>query len=545
MLTAAPPDAPARPASSGRAASAPATAFRVMLLVLCSTLSVFAGERTYVALPIALLAALAYAMERVPYLRAHPLQATLLEAVLVGVAVSLTGGAFSPLLPYLLAPGLALGLAGTWRDVTKASVGVTVGLVTGRVVYELGAGLVPDSTLGTFVREVGLWVLLGQGIGLIAGWAQRLSPPASVPTADRYVEARELLEQLRRVTRRLPGGLDAATAAEALLDRLADVVTVQRSAVLVQTGAGSLVPAAVRGTTRVPWRAPLTAPGPLQQAWQTGLPVVDTRKGDVHGRRRGSCMCVVPLSSGNGPMGLLILENYEDGCFPQPVVDEIAAAAAQASLRLQTALLFEEVRSTVVVEERDRLAREMHDGVAQEIAFVGYQLDDLRIQAAKVDAPLAGRISDVRKDLTRLISDIRLSITDLKTSVNSDFGLGSAITGYVRAIGSGSKVTVHVSLQESTFRLPGDTEVVLFQITQAVAQDVRRTGHASNLWVTLVVDPPSARLQVEHDGDDDDLEGLDLSPYAEHLSRLGGTLQTGPRRNGGVRVEVVLEGGQQ
>ena len=44
--------------------------------------------------------------------------------------------------------------------------------------------------------------------------------------------------------------------------------------------------------------------------------------------------------------------------------------------------LFEEVRSTVTVEERDRLAREMHDGVAQELAFVGYQLDDLRIRAA-------------------------------------------------------------------------------------------------------------------------------------------------------------------
>ena len=367
---------------------------------------------------------------------------------------------------------------------------------------------------------------------------------------NRYVQARALLEQLRGVTRRLPGGLDAASAAQALLERCAQITPSARSAVLVQpSAAGSLVPAAVRGTARVPWRAPLTEPGPLQQAWDSRLPLVDRRPADHpgrrSGRRSGSSLAVVPLLTGAEPLGLLILEIYAPDAFGADVLRALTVAADEAALRLETALLFEEVRSTVSLEERGRLAREMHDGVAQELAFVGYQLDDLRHQAAKVDAGLAAQLKEVRTGLTQLISDIRLSITDLRTSLSGDRGLGSAITGYLQAVGSGQPLTVHISLQESAFRLPGEAEVLLFQITQAVAQDVRKKGQAGNLWVTLDVDPPSARLCVEYDDPIGDISGLDLSEYAADLARLGGGLAILPRPVAGVMVQAWLEGGQQ
>ena len=491
----------------------------------------------------ALLAAFAFCVERVRLVRRHPVMAGVVEALFVGAIVPVTGGVQSPMLPYLLAPGLALGLAGTWRHVAIASCATTVGLAGGRVAYELGADEVRDGTLGTFIVTTGQWVLLGLAFGLIAGWAQRLVVPAGTTTDDRYAEARQLLGQLRGVTRRLPGGLDVTSSAEALLQRCSEIAESNRSAVLVQPAPGSLVPAAVRGTQRVPWRAPLTEPGPLREAWETQQPVVDRRRSDTHGRRKGSTLAVLPLLAGEGPFGLLSLEAYDETAFPDEHLEALREEALEGALRLETAMLFEEVRSTVTVEERGRLAREMHDGVAQELAFVGYQLDDLRIRASKVDADLAASMSEVRRGLTKLISDIRLSITDLKTSIGNDRGLGAAVTSYVRAVGSGQKVAVHVTLKESTFRLPGDQEVLLFQITQAVAQDVRRTGQVTNLWVTLDVDPPSARLIVEHDGGDADLHALDLSDYAEHLERLGGTLRVKPRADGGVRVEAVLEGG--
>ena len=523
----------------------PATAFRITLLVLCSVLSAVASDRTYAAVPIALLSAFTVAAERLPALRREPVPAVCGEAAFTGLTVALTGVAGSPMLPYLLAPGLALGLRRGPGHVLAATAAACVGLVLGALVLPVSSLQPGASTAVDLVVDVGLWVLLGLAFGLVAGWAQRLTVATEPASVDRYLEARRLLEQLRGVTRRLPGGLDLTSSAEALLEQCSVVACTQRSAVLVQTGPGALVPAAVRGTTRVPWRTPLSDPGPLRTAWSEGRTVVDRRTPDVDGRRRGSTLVVIPLTTGEQPFGLLVLETLEVDGFPTAAVEGCVELAADAALRLETALLFDEVRSTVSIEERDRLAREMHDGVAQELAFVGYQLDDLKIAAGRLDPDLAGRVTEVRTGLTRLISDIRLSITDLRTSLSNDRGLGAVLSGYVRAIGSGSRVAVHVTLQESPFRLPSDTEVLLFQVAQAVAQDVRRTGRAENLWVSLTVDPPSARLRVEHDGPVEDLRDLDLEDYAEQLSRSGGDLRVDARDGGGVCVTVELEGSHE
>jgi signal transduction histidine kinase len=454
------------------------------------------------------------------------------ETALAAVAVVASEGARSPLLPYLLAPGLALGLLAGPFAALQGAVVASLALLAAHEIS--GNGSLRELTI-----TGGQWVLLGMAVGLVAAWAGRLAAAAE-PPGDPYLEARTLLEQLRTVTRGLPGGLDAAGAAEALLAEAGRVAPHSRSAVLVQTVAGgALVPLAVRGTRRVPWRAPLTDPGPLREAWETQRTVVDRREPDVHGRRRGNALAAVPLCGSDCPFGLVVLEALETNAFSADELAAVGLAASRAAVQLETALLFDEVRSVATAEERDRLAREMHDGVAQDIAFLGYQLDELRTHATKTDPVLGDRVGDLRKSLTGLISDLRLSITDLKTSVGPERGLGAALGAYIRAISTGRQLTVHLSLQESPFRLPSDREVALFQLAQVVAQDVRQKGTAANLWVTLTVDPPSARLIVEHDGTGD---GPDLREVSAALERLGGSVAVRSRGGGGSTVEAAFEG---
>jgi signal transduction histidine kinase len=456
------------------------------------------------------------------------------EAVVTGVMLTVTGADQSPLLPYLLSPGLALGLlAGRRAVLLGAALAGTAMAVTATITEN-------TAEAKDFAVAAAEWLLLGLAVGLVAAWARRLMN-VDVQAVDRYAEARSLLEQLRTVTRGMPRGLDAAAAAEALLAEANRLLPHTRSALLVQTVRdGALVPVAVRGTRRVPWRAPLTAPGPLRSAWESCKPVVDRRKPDIRGRRAGSVIAAVPLLGKDAPYGLLVLEGPADSTFTEEELRGVVEAAAAASLRIETALLFDEVRSQVMADERDRLAREMHDGVGQDLAFLGYRLDELRAIAAKTDPELAGRVSDLRKDMTELISNLRLSITDLKTTVSPDRGLGAALGSYIRALASGRQLTVHLTLDESPFRLPADRELALFQLAQLFAQDVREKGRARNLWVTLKVDPPSARLVVEHD-DDAEAQAPDFGAVSETLIGLGGSLLTSPRRGGGTRVEAEFE----
>jgi signal transduction histidine kinase len=507
------------------------TAFRGAVLLLCAVLATVAEERTYAALPVALLALLALLDGRLRWLEQHPVVTGLAEAVVASGCVVLTGGADSPMLPYQLVPPAVVALrAGA----------AAVALVSAVSAAVLGAAAVVADDPPTRLLQ---WSLLGLALGLLATRARALSVAAAADDEPRYAEVRALLEQLRAVSRRLPGGLDVTTTAETLLTRCAAAGGPEhaRSAVLLQPSPGALVPVAVLGTRRVPWRAPLSEPGPLRRAWESLTPVVDRRVPDSHGRRKGSTLVVLPLHDGTRPFGLVVLEAFSPDAFDDACQAELTAITDELALPLEAALLFDELKGAASTAERDRLAKEMHDGVAQDLAFVGYQLDDLRRRAAAVDADLAEQVGSLRSHLSSLVSDLRLSITDLKTSVSPDRGLGSAVSSYVRAVGTGGALAVHLTLDESAFRLPGDQEALLLQVLHVVAGDARRTGAAKNLWVRLDVDPPAARLTVEHDGPEHHVEELDA--FRDALTRTGGSLRVRARQTAGVRVDAVLGGG--
>jgi signal transduction histidine kinase len=509
--------------------------FRAILIGVCAVLAALPNADHRALAALGGLAFLTWVVYRARLADARRIWIAYGEAVVAAVAIATSRGTHSPVLPYLLSPALALGLLSGPRAVSQGAAVAAAALTFSAAVISR-----PDD-VEAFATAAGQWILLGLAVGLVATWARRLTVAADAPT-DRYAEARLLLQQLRTVTRGLPSGLDAGSAAESLLETAFRLTVNARSAVLVQTvEGGALVPVAVRGTKRVPWRTPLSEPGALRSAWITLQPVVERRKPDKHGRREGSSLAVVPLFGSEAPFGLLVMESRNIDAFTDEQMKAVELAAGRIALRLETALLFDEVRSVATAEERDRLAREIHDGVAQELAFLGYRLDELRLVASKVNPELGVRVSDLRKEITDLISNLRLSITDLKTSVSRDRGLGAALGSYIRAIATGRPLVVHLSLQESPFRLPPDREVALFQLAQIVAQDVRQSGRAANLWVTLTVDPPSASLVVAHDGAVDGT-GPDVSDVRKALEELGGSLTVVPRKGGGITVRATFEG---
>lgn len=483
-------------------------------------------EALLVLLVLALGAWLAYRVQRFARAWAY------LGGFIAAAGVPWTGGSHSALLPYLLAPGLALGLTAGPLQLVLACGGAAAVLLLGVQV--------PGAQAGTdYPDAVVQWVLLSLALGLVATWARRLTW-VSDQDDHQYAEVRQLLEQLRSATRHLPGGLDAPSGADVLLDRCAGIASTSRSAVLVQSTPGALVPLAVRGTRRVPWRNPLDHDGPLREAWEKRRPVLDIRAPDRAGRRRGSALAVLPLMAGGTTFGLVVLESFQLDGFDSAILDALSEVVNETSLRLETGLLFEEVRLVASVQERDRLARDMHDGVAQELASLGYRLDDLRRQAAKVDPALGAQVGEIRTGLTELISDIRLSITDLRTTVSPGRGLGAALSTYLRAVCSGKEVVLNLSLQETGFRLPAEQEVVLFNAAQAFAQEVRRSPDVRELSVSLLVDPPSARLTMSCDGPG---THVDLGGVSDSLARLGAKVTISEGTPDGPRLDIRFLGG--
>ena len=168
------------------------------------------------------------------------------------------------------------------------------------------------------------------------------------------------------------------------------------------------------------------------------------------------------------------------------------------SLRLDTALVFDEIRTMATADERQRLAREIHDGIAQEVASLGLRRGPHGLDHA--GPTVAQGLRDLRGELSRVVADLRLSIFDLRSDVSATNGLGSALSDYVRQVGAKSDLTVHLTLNEAPTRLSPAVEGELLRIAQEAITNARKHASARNLWVDCWTDPPQASLTIRDDG---------------------------------------------
>jgi signal transduction histidine kinase len=195
-------------------------------------------------------------------------------------------------------------------------------------------------------------------------------------------------------------------------------------------------------------------------------------------------------------------------------------------------------------EERQRVAREIHDGVAQELASLGYQVDDLSANA--ITEAQRAKLQGLRTEISRVVSELRLSIFDLRSEISPSAGLGSALSDYVREVGARSGLTVHLTLDEAPTRLRGEVETELLRIAQEAVTNARRHSHAANLWVDCRVRPPYARITVQDDGRGlgaarSDSYGLRI--MRERAERINACLEIGQRGDAGAsgtRVAVTI-----
>ncbi len=444
-------------------------------------------------------------------------------------------------LPYLAVPLLTAALR---RRPTEgaALLGVAaVSLVVGGSL--VGHDQSPITQPG-FLAASGQWLILGAIVTFAAETMRQFMQPAET-TPQPYAEATRLLTQLRSVARSLPGAtLDPGGISEHLLEELRVVAPGDRAAVLSASGGGRLVVLAQTGAERVDWETTLDADSAIADAWATQQPQTASRSQARSQPGGDASSLVIPLVAGVRTIGLVILETDLVNAYPFPIIGEVTAVTEPAALRLEAALLFDDVRSLATNEERQRLAREIHDGVAQELVMVGYGIDNAQASLPPGAEETAEELRSLRAEVTRVITELRLSLFELRSEVDRNGGLAAAIAEYARTLGTSAGLRVHFTFDESTARLPAATEAELLRIAQEAITNARKHAGASNLWVTCTVDPPYAEIEVSDDGKgfaDDRPDGrYGLTIMAERAERIRGRLKITPRHPSGTTVAVVL-----
>lgn len=454
-----------------------------------------------------------------------------------GFVAALTAGMTLPqgdlLLPYLVVPTLIAGLSAGWVAVLLVTVTESAALV---LVFLLGTGAAAWDVGSELAAP---WLITGLVTGLTGSWVERARGYGSQGQDASYESARRLLSQLRVVARRLSSGLDAVSIATQALASVHEALDDRAGAVFVRTAGGVLVPLAYRGdVTRDDFRHHGEL---LDRCWSGMEPVMGSSPAAPELVR-----VALPLRSGSRMVGVIVADLFT---APSPsALSKLMQELDEQTVRLDTAMIFDEVRSLATIEERQRLAREIHDGIAQEVASLGYVVDELAAEASTPEQ--RDSLALLRREISRVVGELRLSIFDLRSEVSPDVGLGAALSDYVRAVGATSGLAVHLSLDEAPTRLRSEVEAELFRIAQEAVTNVRKHAAAHNLWVTCRVRPPFAALTVEDDGGGlrpPRADSFGLRIMKERAERVGGHLEVrqSERRAGALGTRVAVTVGQE
>ena len=222
-----------------------------------------------------------------------------------------------------------------------------------------------------------------------------------------------------------------------------------------------------------------------------------------------------PLRRGSATIGQLFVGSRMPQAFSVDDIEALSSLANQASIALENADLQARLRELAVVAERERIAREMHDGLAQVLGYV-----NTKSQAAETLLE-AGKVDDARVQLAELSAaarsvyvDIREAILGLRSPIAPDVGLVPAVEEYAHRFAEASKlvVTVEATPQARAAALQPATAASTFRIAQEALTNVRK--HAAARRVDLRFRLDSGRLVMTIDDDGRGI-GEDQTPTAE------------------------------
>jgi signal transduction histidine kinase len=211
----------------------------------------------------------------------------------------------------------------------------------------------------------------------------------------------------------------------------------------------------------------------------------------------------------------------------------LTVLAAQAGVAIENARLYEEMqraqqelRRLEVLEDRERIAKELHDGVIQSLFAVGMGLQGASAMAG--DSELARRIENAVEDIDRSIRDLRNYIFGLRPGILADRQLDQALRQLGSEFEGRSGVVTVVQVDEQVAAELASRASDLVQITREALSNVGRHAHAVTCRVVLRRHDGAAVLEIDDDGTGFDTatarEGLGLDNLRRRIEQLGGRL---------------------
>jgi signal transduction histidine kinase len=258
-------------------------------------------------------------------------------------------------------------------------------------------------------------------------------------------------------------------------------------------------------------------------------------------------LLVIPLNLAAQLIGSLTFWFLEDREFRPEEIEVARALENQAALAIQVTRLVKAAKQSAVLEERNRLAGEIHDGLAQSFTAICMQLGVAKEELSAKEGDPFCRIQQALELANLGLAEARRCAHDLRLSIVEESGLAVALQGLAERTSLTGRLRCDFrsgNLPEKS--LPPTVQHELLRIAQEAIHNAVRHGNPTLIVVSLLWDAPNLILQVKDDGSGisrvplEKSEGFGLNNMRARASRIGGKMgiQTAAGRGTSVTVTV-------
>jgi signal transduction histidine kinase len=260
-----------------------------------------------------------------------------------------------------------------------------------------------------------------------------------------------------------------------------------------------------------------------------------------------------PLQRAGETIGLLMVGSRVARGFEVDEVETLSSLANQAAIATENARLQARLRELAVVAERERIAREMHDGLAQVLGYVNTKSQAIEelLAAGRTDEA-RGLLVDLAAAARSIYVDVREAILGLRSPVVPGVGLVAAVEDYAARFAEASKIAVRVDASDEVRRLDlaPDADAQLFRIVQEALTNVRKHSGAGRADIGLSIRDGRLEVDIADDGHGigeppaaADLPRYGLRAMRERADSIGATIDWTSPPDGGCQVHLTVAAG--
>ncbi len=264
-----------------------------------------------------------------------------------------------------------------------------------------------------------------------------------------------------------------------------------------------------------------------------------------------SCLAV-PLMMGKRVLGVLMALSLKKTGFSHQETELLEQFANQAANTLENTRFSNQIQALTIVEERNRLSREMHDNLGQTLGYLGLKADEIELLLTSGQKEQAiQRLKEVRKVVTNASDDVRHLILALRTSASHDVEIRSLLLEYVESLQRQTNIEISLDVQsEKATRFPLRVTLQLVRVIQEALYNVRKHAHASRVKVSFDIVGDEAVIGVTDNGIGFEVahvyshgQHFGIQVMKERITELGGNLEINSRPGKGTQVlaKIPLE----